>query len=247
MFRLKRFSIEDQGCAMKVGTDGVLLGAWWRDANDNLSDGVDPFNERDNRLLDIGTGSGLVAMMVAQRSLGPIDAIDIDADAAHQAAANFLNTPWSERLTSYHSSLQSWAQRCQQADICYRAIFSNPPYFTESLKNPDAQRRLARHTDTLSYEELVGCADRLLAEEGNLTLILPIEAEEEIIHLGARYHLYPARLCRIKGTARKAYKRLLIEFRRQRADLVREEELVLLDTTGARSEAYASLCQDYYL
>ena len=159
---------------MKVGTDGVLLGAWC------------PLNieKLGYRVLDVGTGSGLIALMLAQRitilgySLFTIDSIDIDAKAVEQAIYNFEQSHWTKNLAAYQSSLQDW-----HSEKKYDLIVSNPPYFQNSLKNPDAQRATARHTDTLTYKELVIHTAHLLHDDGILALILPIEAKETIIEI----------------------------------------------------------------
>lgn len=231
---------------MKVGTDGVLLGAWTTIPSDSSA--------HDLSILDIGTGSGLIALMLAQKAAASqaqsvrIDAIDIDPSAVEQADMNFAASPWSQHLSAHSATLQQWAP-----DISYHLIVSNPPYFVDSLKNPNAQRSAARHTDSLSYAELIKHSARLLAPEGTLCLILPIEAEQTIRSLAAEHGLYSTRICRIKGVERKPYKRLLIAFRRSEEPEAEkniapaEESLVLMDTSGARSQAYATLCQDYYL
>lgn len=232
MFSFKQFTIDDSRCAMKVGTDGVLLGAW-------ASTG--------SRILDIGTGSGLIALMLAQRvaDTAQIDAIDIDPEAVEQAEANFVASPWST-CQAYLSSLQDWATAEREGS--YDLIVSNPPYFDNSLKNPDTQRSLARHTDTLSYEELIACSVSLLAEDGHLCLILPIEAERGIIELATKQGLRARRVMRVKGVERKPYKRILLDFAKSAiVTEVAESELILTDKTGARTTAYASLCRDFYL
>lgn len=230
MFSFKQFTIDDSRCAMKVGTDGVLLGAW-------ASTG--------SRILDIGTGSGLIALMLAQRvaDTAQIDAIDIDPEAVEQAEANFVASPWST-CQAHLSSLQDWTTAEREGS--YDLIVSNPPYFDNSLKTPDAQRSLARHTDTLSYEELIACSARLLADSGHLCLILPIEAEATILRLAETQHLYPTRILRVKGTDRKPHKRILLDLTRTHLH-EQSESLTLMSPSGSRSEAYASLCQDFYL
>ena len=177
-FRFKQFTVWHDRCAMKVGTDGVLLGAWCPLPHR-------PIASSPYRLLDIGTGSGLIALMLAQRlsSQSPIannpytiDAIDMDADAVNQANYNFEQSPWAKHLHAHQTSLQDW-----QSQTKYNLIVSNPPYFQSSLKNPDQARATARHTDSLSYGELIRHAARLLADHCRIALILPAEAEQEII------------------------------------------------------------------
>ncbi len=252
-FRFKQFYVHDEQCAMKVGTDGVLLGAW-------AATFPPLWGERGGLILDIGTGSGLIALMLAQRfPQANILGIDIEENAVHQANANFAASPWSSRLHAIKKALQELnpiEPLCPQSRsaalepsnlLTFQLIISNPPFFQNSLKNPDAARSTARHTDTLSYDDLLHHSARLLADNGILSLILPIEAEPTIILLAEQYGLYPSRLCRVRGNARKPYKRLLIEFQKTPADTIHEETLTLEDAPNQRSEAYRSLTHDFYL
>ena len=205
---------------MKVGTDGVLLGAWCPTGT---------------RILDVGTGSGLIARMLMQRCPEAyIDAIDIDPDAAEQAKANGVN--------AYCAMLQEWQGS-------YDLIVSNPPYFQNSLKNPDKGRELARHTDSLSYEELVKHSARLLKEGGQLALILPADTETGIQQLAASYSLFCTHITRVYSKATKPARRVLLAFAMSRSrDLeVMADTLILEDEKGGRSAAYSELCRDFYL
>lgn len=238
MFRFKRFIVDDAACAMKVGTDGVLLGAWTP---------LDAAPIR--RVLDVGTGSGLIALMLAQRteSTRPtILGIDVDEAAAAQAAANFRLSPWADRLQAAHLSLQELTangQHCGQMDL----IVSNPPYFIDSLKNPDAGRRLARHTDTLSFDELMRGSAALLAEHGTLALIAPADEEQHLTNLAAAEGLLPYNITRVRTRTGKAPKRVMMAFSRQHK-ACREDHLNLLDETSApRSAQYQQLCENFYL
>ncbi len=258
-FCFKQFIVHDEQCAMKVGTDGVLLGAWaaaahglWLTAHGSI--------------LDIGTGSGLIALMLAQRFPDAhITAIDIDADAVVQANANFAASPWSNRLHAEHTSLQDFIgvnlqtfRTCNlRTEPCsFHLIISNPPFFCNSLKNPDKSRTLARHTDTLSYDDLMAHGSRLLAPNGIFSVILPIEAEEEIITRAAQHGLYPTRLCRVRGNERKPFKRVMLDFVKApetfepsnpRTFEPHITTLTLEDAPNHRSEAYAHLTRDFYL
>lgn len=208
---------------MKVGTDGVLLGAWAPSGS---------------RILDVGTGSGLIARMLMQRcSEAEVEGIDIDEAAVAQAKKNGVR--------AFQARLQDW-----KSDIgdCYDLIVSNPPYFQNSLKNPDRGRELARHTDSLGYEELIAHSARLLKEEGQLALILPAEAEEEIRNLAARYSLFPTHITRVYSKETKPARRVILAFSRKNSivDLI-EDSLVLEDEKGGRSAAYSKLCEEFYL
>ena len=208
---------------MKVGTDGVLLGAWA------------PLG---SRILDVGTGSGLIARMLMQRCPeAEVEGIDIDEATVAQAKENGVR--------AFQARLQDW-----KSDIgdCYDLIVSNPPYFQNSLKNPDRGRELARHTDSLGYEELIAHSARLLKEEGQLALILPAEAEEEIRNLAARYSLFPTHITRVYSKETKPARRVILAFNRKNSIVgLIEDSLVLEDEKGGRSAAYSKLCEEFYL
>lgn len=236
-FQFKQFFVAHDRCAMKVGTDGVLLGAW---AEPAVSIQPSAF-----RILDVGTGSGLVALMLAQRfPEAHIDAIDIDEAAVEQAAENFAASPWSDRLHAFHARLQDW-----QSHSVPSLIVSNPPYFQNSLKNPDKGRELARHTDTLSYEELLYHSARLLSEHGRLAIILPAEAEQEIRTLAAQHSLFTTRVTRVYSKETKPARRVLLQFEKSeyRNTAPLEDRLVLEDDKGTRSAAYQEITKDFYL
>ena len=223
-FRFKQFYIEDNKCAMKVGTDGVLLGAWC---------------PKGTRILDVGTGSGLIARMLMQRyPEAEVEGIDIDEAAVEQARENGIR--------AFQARLQDW-----KLDIghCYDLIVSNPPYFQNSLKNPDKGREMARHTDTLSYAELIQHSARLLQEGGRLALILPAEAENEMREIAARYSLYCTRATRVYSKETKPVRRVLLSFvmTTVRNDDMATDTLVLEDEKGGRSLPYQELCRDFYL
>ncbi|MBQ8099859.1 MAG: methyltransferase [Paludibacteraceae bacterium] len=229
MFRFRQFSVDDASCAMKVGTDGVLLGAWAQ-AGAPL------------RILDIGTGSGLIALMLAQRyPQATVTAIDIEAGAVAQAERNFRQSPWADRLQAVHCALQDF----RSADR-FDLIVSNPPYFQNSLKTPDAARTTARHTDTLTYGTLMTCSSKLLHLQGTLALVLPAWEETAIRDIALSHRLYLKQLCRIRGREGKLFRRILAAFCKEQL-LPQEEELTLENTPGQRSTGYALLTQDFYL
>ena len=223
---------------MKVGTDGVLLGAWCPIQIENPSN---TFN-----ILDIGTGSGLIALMLAQRALyARITAIDIDQKAVEQAQYNFSISPWKERLECHLSALQQ-----VEGEELFDLIVSNPPYFQDSLKNPDNQRAMARHTDTLSYEELLSNSARLLKQQATLALVLPIEAEQQIITIAQTHKLYPTHITHVYPKPGKAAKRLLIAFSLlpiANSPSPIANSLTLESATSPRSEEYKNLTQEFYL
>ncbi|MBQ8939785.1 MAG: methyltransferase [Paludibacteraceae bacterium] len=252
-FQFKQFFVRHDRCAMKVGTDGVLLGCW--NGYDAAAAGSPTIPHRYHyaRCLDIGTGSGLIALMLAQRFPDAlIDAIDIDKAAVEQAAENFAASPWSDRLHAFHAHLQEW-----QSHSAYSLIVSNPPYFQNSLKNPDKGRQTARHTDTLSFSELIHHSTRLLSENGILALILPTEAESEVCELAQAEGLSLTRITRVYSKESKPARRVLLAFGKSKSrntDISTsrntapvEDTLVLEDEIGGRSAAYRELTKDFYL
>ena len=242
-FRFKQFTVWHDKCAMKVGTDGVLLGAWCPVA---FSHQPSVFS-----ILDVGTGSGLIALMLAQRCpSAQIDAIDIDAAAVAQAKENFEQSAFSHQLSAFCSSLQEWQTNDQRltTNDQYDIIVANPPYFQNSLKNPNESRKTARHTDTLSYEELITHSARLLKPEGQLALILPAEAELEIRSLAEQTGLTLTHVTRVYSKESKPARRVLLAFSRwPLAVSPIESSLVLENETGGRSAAYSELCKEFYL
>jgi tRNA1Val (adenine37-N6)-methyltransferase len=203
-------------------------------------------SEHFTKVLDIGTGSGLIALMLAQRMPeAKITAIDIDCGAVEQANYNFQQSPWAERLDCQQTALQDLA-----GEGIYDLIVSNPPYFQDSLKNPDNQRAIARHTDTLSYSELLTHSTRLLKTNGLLALVLPIEAEEQIIHIAHEQQLYPTHITHVYPKPGKAAKRLLIAFSQSpiaNSPSPIANSLTLESETSPRSEEYKELTKEFYL
>ena len=191
-FSFKQFTIHQDRCAMKVGTDGVLLGVLSPiDAGYVLS------SEKENseyKILDIGTGTGLVAIMLAQRTEGKakISAVEIDAEAALQARENASNTPW--QIDVYNKSIQDFAHECQEK---FDLIVSNPPFFINSLKAPDKSRNTARHTDELSFKDLVDSAEKLLAENGRFTVIIPCSSENDYIKIADSRKMFAKSVVRV--------------------------------------------------
>lgn len=219
MFQFKQFTIYQDLCAMKVGTDGVLLGAW---ANGG------------KRILDAGTGTGIIALMMAQRYPNAVvTAIDVDEGAVKQAQQNVVQSPFSQQITVLHNTLQE-----HQGE--YDAIISNPPFFIDSLAAPDEQRNVARHTQTLTYTELMQAAWRLLSDEGELSVVVPFDyrkrMEDEAIFVG----FFPSKVCAVKTTERKPAKRYLLSFKKHPCRCEQEQL-----TIG--SERYQELTKEFYL
>jgi tRNA1Val (adenine37-N6)-methyltransferase len=233
MFQFKQFSIAQDRCAMKVGTDGVLLGAWC------------PVNHKPFSILDLGTGTGVIALMLAQRSMAEqIDAIEIDEEAYEQAVDNFENSPWSDRLFCFHVGLDEFMEEPEDE---YDLIVSNPPFYSEDFKTTHEQRNLARFQDAMPFEDLVEAADLLLSENGVFAVIIPFKEEERFIDLCATFELFPVRVTRVKGTPETPIIRSLLAFKRYELSTLTAEELVIETARHQYTEDYIALTQDFYL
>lgn len=230
-FTFKQFVVHQERCAMKVGTDGTLLGAWAETAR------------ADGRILDIGTGTGLIALMMAQRyPKAQVTAIDIDAEAVAQATDNVRRSPFADRIQVCQADVNAY-----EVEENYDAIVCNPPYFNHALTCPDDQRTQARHTLSLSYRQLMSTAWRLLAEEGLFSVIIPndyFQQMESEAHLAGFFltRIYGVRT--IKG---KNIKRYLIEFRKNPHKELVNKEVMIEDSPNVRSEWYRELTKDFYI
>ena len=243
-FHFKRFMVRQERCAMKVGTDGTLLGAWARGGQ---------------TVLDIGTGTGLIALMMAQRfPQSLVTAVDIDAGAVEQARENVAASPFADRITVLHADIRLMnhtkgqtpcvenAYEGQTPCAEYEAIVVNPPYFNDSLTCPDDQRTTARHTSTLSYRDLMVAVARLLADDGELSVVIPFDCKARLESEAALAGLSKCRECSVRTTPRKAPRRYLLAFRKHPATLETTEG-VLETAPGQRSEWYQELTREFYL
>ena len=230
-FTFKQFTVHQDRCAMKVGTDGTLLGAWAA------------LERRDGRILDIGTGTGLMALMMAQRyPEARVTAIDIDAAAVAQASENVKDSPFASRIAVCQADVKAF-----EAPEPYDAIVCNPPYFDKALTCPDDQRTQARHTLTLTYRQLMAAAWRLLADEGLLSVIIPndyFQQMESEAHLAG---FFLTRVYGIRTVERKPIKRYLIELRKHPQKELVKKEVLIEDSPGVRSEWYRELTKDFYI
>lgn len=242
VFRFKHFEIRNERSAMKVNTDGVLLGAAV-----SLGDG-------DRRILDAGTGTGVIALILAQRmSEAGMDTrilgIDIDAPSAEEAGENFSASPWTGILEADATPLQA----CTGT---FDLIVSNPPYYDASLRNPDLRKSTARHTaaedeenpgtSSLSYRTLAEFASCHLSENGRLAVILPSDRESVFLRTARGYGLYPSRILRIRTVPRKAPARFIAELSRTREENISEEELTI-QNEGRYTGRYTDLVKEFYL
>lgn len=228
-FRFKQFTIRHDRCAMKVGTDGVLLGAW-----SNVSGA--------KRILDVGTGTGLVALMIAQRSDAALTALEIDESAVWQAKENVAVSPWADRVEVVHADFTAY-----RSPVKFDVVVSNPPYFVDSLKCPEAQRSTARHEGELNYRTLFQGVSRLLAADGRCCLIVPTDVSEAIIDIAVEVHLYPAKQLNILTAPGKAPKRTLFEFVFSPCTTCLCQEMLIEEARHTYSPEYIALTQAYYL
>lgn len=240
-FKFKEFTVHQDKCAMKIGTDGVLLGAW-------SSIEQNPFS-----VLDIGSGTGVIALQLAQRSDAElIDAVELDDNAYEQAVENFENSSWGDRLFCYHASLQEFAE---EIDDKYDLIISNPPFYKPSLPSASLpkgdnltseSRKKARFYDSLPFETLISSVARLLSEDGLFSVIIPFKEEGNFIKLALKSNLYANRICHVKGTPTSEVKRSLIEFSFRESEL-KNEQLTIETARHEYTDSYINLVKDFYL
>jgi tRNA1Val (adenine37-N6)-methyltransferase len=232
MFHFKRFTIQQERSAMKVGTDGVLLGAWT------------PVEQNPVSILDIGTGTGLIALMLAQRcQASQIDALEIDEDAYEEATENFENSPWNDRLFCYHAGLDEFVE---EPEDLYDLIVSNPPFYTENYKSDNEQRDLARFADAMPFDELIEAADLFLTENGVFAVIIPYKEEETFIGLAKEFELYPFKITHVKGTPTSEIKRSLLAFGRKEMPFLKVDELVIETARHEYTPEYIELTKEFY-
>ena len=230
-FHFKHFSMMHQHSTMRIGTDAVLLGRWVT---------VHP----DDRVLDVGTGCGIIAMMLAQRGACHIDAVDLDADSADGAALNFRVSQWRDRLSAYHADIKSFGE-----NATYDVIVSNPPYFVNSSKCDEDRRSMARHSGmTLSFADLLATANRLLREKGRLSVVLPQREESNFMREASRFGFCLQHKLDIIPVEGLPYNRVNLEFVRERfkMDCVKET-FVIRHADGAFTDEYNTFLKDFYL
>jgi tRNA1Val (adenine37-N6)-methyltransferase len=230
-FKFKQFTIQQDKCAMKIGTDAVLLGAWTSLENN-------PFS-----ILDIGAGTGILGLMLAQRSTSEIiDAIEIDEDAYEQCVDNFEASPWGDRLFCYHASLEEFIEEIEDQ---YDLIICNPPYYSEDYKTENKSRDLARFQDAMPFEHLIDSASQLLSENGLFSVVVPFKEEALFISLAAKYKLFPKRILHVKGNPTSEIKRSLIEFSFSESNIA-TEELIIETERHQYTQDYINLTKDFY-
>ena len=231
-FKFKEFTVNQDQCAMKIGTDGVLLGAWTS------------IKENPNSILDIGTGSGIIALQLAQRTdAETIDAIEIDDKAYEQSVENFENSDWGDRLFCYHASLEEFVG---EIDEKYDLIVSNPPFYTDEFESENKARNKARFTSSLSFLTLLNGVSNLLSAEGLFSVIIPFKEEQNFIQIASKVNLLPVRICRVKGTPIAEIKRSILELSFRESDVL-TTELIIETSRHQYTNDYIEVVKDFYL
>lgn len=231
-FKFKEFSVNQDRCAMKIGTDAVLLGAW-------ASVKHNPFN-----VLDIGSGTGILSLMIAQRSNAQqIEAIEIDDDAFEQCSENFENSPWNDRLFCFHASLIEYIEA---VDEKFDLIICNPPFYSENYKTNNEARDLARFSDAMPIEHIIFAVINFLSENGKFSVIIPNKEEKRFIEEASLIDLYPNRILRVRGREESELKRSLIEFSYNKTK-TKTSELIIETSRHQYTEDYINLTKAFYL
>lgn len=238
-FTFKQFTIAQDRCAMKIGTDGVLLAAWTSLDNNPYS------------ILDIGTGTGIIALMLAQRSTADtIEAIELDDDAFEQCTENFEASIWADRLFCFHAGFDEFVDEYDTSEVnndeLYDLIVSNPPFYTEEVTSGYEARDNARQNSSLPFNELLSGVSKLLAPNGIFATIIPFKEEESFITLAASFQLFPKRITRVKGNATALVKRSLIEFQQATVTL-QTSEIIIEEKRHQYTKDYIDLTKDFYL
>ncbi|MCK0160856.1 tRNA1(Val) (adenine(37)-N6)-methyltransferase [Allomuricauda sp. F6463D] len=231
-FKFKEFTIDQDQCAMKVGTDGVLLGAWT------------PLDTNPASILDIGAGTGLISLQLAQRSTAEIiDAIELDDGAYEQCVANFEASPWADRLFCYHAGFDEFVD---EMDEKYDLIVSNPPFYAEDVPSGDQSRDKARQSSSLPFGELVEGVSKFLIKNGIFTVIIPFNEEANFIDLAKDSGLFPNRITRVKGNPQTDFKRSLMEFTFHLCE-PKTDTLVIEEGRHQYTKEYIELTKAFYL
>lgn len=234
-FRFKEFTIHQDKTAMKVGTDGVLLGAWCT---------IDKYPDT---ILDIGSGTGIIALMIAQRSDAmTIDAVEVDENAYEQTVENFEKSDWGDRLYCYNATFQEFANEIVEEEESYDLIVSNPPFYTDAFESEDSSRNKARFTSALSFEELLEGVSKILSKNGIFSTIIPFKEEENFINIAKDQHLFLNSVCRVQGNKTSAVKRSILAFSFQETE-VNETHLIIEIARHQYTEDYINLTKDFYL
>jgi tRNA1Val (adenine37-N6)-methyltransferase len=230
-FFFKQFKVEDGLSTMKIGTDAVLLGA---------SAGVENAEE----ILEIGTGCGVISLILAQRSYARIDAIDIDGDSVKQAEVNVMNSPWNDRITIIHKSLQEFTRQTKRK---YDLIITNPPFFSRSLKSEQSKRNISRHNDSLSFRELIQCSSLMMTDKASLWVILPARESREFISTALTSGFFIHSMIRIIPKPGKEYHRVILQIKKTHSLQPEEKNLTIKNTDSSYSMEYKELTKELYI
>lgn len=232
LFHFKEFVIDQENCPMKINTDGVLLGAMA-----NVKDA--------KKILDIGTGTGVIALMLAQRNCtAKIDALDIDHIAYEKSGLNFSNSLFHERLKAHHHSFKDYFDLHPTSK--YDLIVSNPPYFLNSLQSPKSSKNLSRHTNEAFFIDLLALSCNHLSDEGILELVVPVDISLMLQNLAVDYHIYPTRCIKIRSYQDKATIRHIISFSKRLVDQTEFSDFVIYEEQGVHSIQYKSVLKDFF-
>jgi len=229
--KFKQFTIYQDKTAMKVGVDSVLLGAW-------------TVVDSSNSILDIGTGTGLLGLMLAQKSKAKITAIEIDESAFKQAVENVADSKWNMKIKVLNISLQDF---CKDNNSKFDLIISNPPYFINSLKSIQKQRSIARHDGSLNLDDLFSGVKKLLSLKGKFSLIYPYEQKEQLLKMSENYNLYPIKILIVRGNENKKPNRVIVEFTYNKTEIEIKEINIRNSLTNTYSDKYKEITKNYYL
>lgn len=236
-FQFKEFAIHQDKTAMKVGTDAVLLGAWC--SLENCPESI----------LDVGAGTGIISLMMAQRiDAMTIDAVEIDEKAYEQCVENFELSDWADRLFCYNASFEEFAEELfeEEEEETYDLIISNPPFYADAFETNNESRNKARFTSSLTFQNLIVGASKILSKTGEFSVIIPFKEEQEFVAIANQNSLFLNKVCRVKGTATSEIKRSLLTFSFQEKT-IEEEELIIEISRHQYTEKYINLTKDFYL
>lgn len=234
-FHFKEFIINQDKTAMKVGTDGVLLGAWC-----SVDDSLDS-------ILDIGSGTGVIALMLAQRNDAlTIDAVEVDENAYEQSVENFEQSLWGDRLYCYNATFQEFAEEIYEEEETYDLIVSNPPFYSDDFETKNEARNKARFTSSLSFNALITGVTKILSKDGKFAVIIPFKEEKKFNNLANNKGLFLNRKCYVQGNPKSEIKRVLMEFSFHQL-VIKKEHLVIEIERHQYTDSYINLTKDFYL